>query len=119
MRSLTSRRAGVSRVYSKKPVTLPTEHLPTGLFSRLRSEHHGSDARYSEHPLVLVREDLDEFRQYGLPVPEDPLRLRAAGEFAVACDQLTQRFDVLLLCHRLEVHFGAVAFHRSEIAVVI
>src|SRR5688572_21347271 len=90
MRSSTGRRAGISRVYSLKPVTLPTDFQPAWMPCRLRDQHPRRHSRNAQDALVLVREHLDEFRKQGLPVLQNTRRLGTAGEFAVANDQLPQ-----------------------------
>src|ERR1700733_12962528 len=99
MRSAGGLRPGVSRVYSKKPVTLPMrglllqggagDHLRMSLFGLARLIF-----RDAENSLVLVREHLDELWQHLAPVFENPLAARTAGSFDVPGDQVLQRLHV-------------------------
>src|SRR3972149_10206378 len=116
MRSATGRRVGISRVYSLKPVTLPTDGLPARLRSGLRHEQACGDPGNTENALVLVREYLDELRQHGLPILQDPLGLGAAGQFAVAGDQPVQQLDVFGIAELFEVYFRAIAIRGGGVA---
>ena len=103
-------RRAVSRAYSIKPVTLPTDHLSARpWFRRLRGHHARGHSRNPENALVLVRENLDELRQRGFPVFNNPFGLRARREFAMPRDQLVEYLDIVLICNRLEVYLGAIA----------
>src|ERR1700733_1780004 len=99
MRSAIGRRVGVSRWYSLKPVTLPTDHLP--LHMRLRASYlRRDDGRgntwHTQDALVFMRKYFDKFRQHGIPMFQDPFPLRAVSEFGVPADQAMQDFDVLV-----------------------
>src|ERR1700676_2532444 len=102
MRSATGRRVGVSRVYSLNPVDLPTDHLPTRLFARLRDKHPRRNTRDAEHPFVFVRENLDELRQSRLPIFQDPFGLGTASVSAVASDQLIEQVAIVLIGNGLK-----------------
>src|SRR5712671_4625459 len=60
-----SRRAGISRVYSLNPVTLPTEHLPLRLhlLLGLRDQRARGYSWNAQNTLIFVREYFDESRQ--------------------------------------------------------
>src|ERR1017187_5702535 len=108
MRSSTGRRAGSSRAYSLNPGTLPTDHLPARFFFGFPG-HYGPRPRNSQHALEFVREDLDEVRNGGFPVLDDPLALRAAGKFGVGRDQAEEHFDVLRFGQRLDIDIPRIA----------
>src|SRR5215471_14790411 len=120
MRSAGGRRLGSSRVYSRKPVTLPTEHLRGG--GRLLL--HSMDRRQKaivcptwgvQHALVFLREDLDELLEHGVPVFQYPLGARAARQIEVLLDQIENQRGVLQR-HRVEIHTRAIAAAFGEVA---
>src|SRR5262249_49728707 len=124
MRSATGRRSGTSRVYSLKPVTLPTAHLPSHLFICLDLGSFGGDhadgrAGVIQKALVLVREDLYEFGKHRVPVIKDPLGLRTSRVLGVPCNQFVQRINIFLVCDRTKVYFCPIATHGGEIARLI
>src|SRR5208283_1436017 len=119
MRSSTGRRVGTSRVYSLKPVTLPTDHLLLRRSAHMRREHAGRNSRNSQHTFVFVREDLDEFRKCGFPILQHPLRLAAGREFEVSGNEPVQRLDILGRRDGLEVHAFAIAQEGRKIAGIV
>src|SRR2546427_10224841 len=116
MRSSTGRRTGSSRVNSLKPVTLPTSLAPTRVCSGLRHQHTGGDPGNAQDALVFVWGHFYELRKRGLPILQNPLRLRAIGKFAVPADQAVQQENVRRFGHRLESDLAAIAIPCSEIA---
>src|SRR5580704_9834853 len=95
MRSATGRRAGVSRVYSLNPVTLPTNHLTLRVHrSGMRREDTRGNSRNAQHAFVLVREHLDEFGKHRVPVLQNPSGLRTIGELRMPRNQRLQRLDI-------------------------
>src|SRR5208337_1595352 len=119
MRISTGRRVGTSRVYSLKPVTLPTDHLLLRRSARMRRERGRGKSRNSQDAFVFVREDLDEFRKCSFPVLQRALRLVAGGEFEVSGNQPMQRLDILGSRDGLEVHAFAIAEDRRKIAGIV
>src|SRR5271165_5512794 len=119
MRSSAGRLVGTSRVYSLKPVTLPTYHLLLGWSAHMRHQRGRGNSRNSQDAFVFVREDLDEFRKRGFPVLQRPLRLAAGGEFEVPGDQPVKGLNVLWIRDGLEVHVFSVAQERRKIARIV
>src|SRR3954471_25071707 len=93
---MTGRRVGTSRWYSKKPVTLPMRHLrrTAALHYEQRDLILLLGSLHAEHPLVLVREHLHEFRKHVLEVLQDPASTRALREFGVTQDQVAHQLNL-------------------------
>src|SRR6266446_4128140 len=110
MRSPTGRRGGASRVYSLKPVTLPTDHLPMHLhlFLGMRNNHSGGNSRNTQDAFVFVREHFDESGQRHVPTLQYPSGLRTIGEFSMPSDQAMQRLSVFQIGYRFQVYVGPV-----------
>src|ERR1039458_32925 len=87
MRSAGGRRAATSRVYSRKPVTLPMEHL-------LAARRDGQHGFPRQNALVFAGEDLDELGEHLLPAFEDPFGARALSDFDVLRNQTVEQGDI-------------------------
>ena len=78
------------RMYSLKPVTLPTRYLPLPPCPRLGNEHPRRNARNSQNALIFVRKNFDELWQHGFPILQNPFGLGAASEFFMTRDEFVQ-----------------------------
>src|SRR6266404_1337415 len=94
MRSTGGRRTGVSRVYSRKPVTLPMRHLLPGSVDN-GGEHRLQDLALRlllrHHALEFVRIDLHKLRKHGGPVLENSLGARTSGFFVMAVNPVLEQ----------------------------
>src|ERR1043165_1669813 len=119
------RRCGSSRVYSMKPVVFPMFALlacdrrrrrKTIAYATLRRHHFLLVD--SQHALVLVREDFNEFAHHLRPVLEDPFSARASRRLEVRLDQRLQEFLIVAL-YLLQVDPRRVAPLLREVSLLI
>src|SRR5579872_2148169 len=82
-------------------------------------QHSRRHAWNAQHALEFVREHLDELRQHGLPILQNPLCLWASGQLAMLRNQLMQPGDIVRVCYGLEIDFAAITTHGREITVLI
>src|ERR1700722_14314389 len=109
-----------------KPVALPMLHLLMGGWFGVRQ--HGcrlarniglTAGAYPQPSLEFVRGHLDEAGRGIVPVVENPLRTRAAGQFQVTRDETANRLDILRLEQRFEVDAVEITSLFCEIRALI
>src|SRR6185437_5837673 len=95
---------------------LPCRHhrrlLPRRTIDSLRPLH-------AQHPLVLMREHLEEAFLCLLPVLQYPSRLRTAGQLNVALNQRADLLNVSGLHQRLQVHARKITAAGAEVTLVV
>src|SRR5262249_4615225 len=80
--------------------------------------HHHFLALHAKHPLIFVRENLDELVEHVVPVFENPGTARASGCFHMTLNQRAEGFHIFR-GYGLQIHGGAIAAPFGEIALLI
>src|SRR5260370_23969724 len=104
-----------------KPVVLPMLHLLHRLQDRDRMARSVCllAAHDSQHPLELMRVDLDKPRQRLLPVFEDPLGAAAAGQFHMSRQEIADELHVRLIEQRLKIDRLKIAAFFGELSLLV
>src|ERR1700756_4503548 len=104
-----------------KPVVLPM--LPL-LCIRENGRRLAGDvgmvaAAHTEDSLELARENFDKPRGGFVPVVQNPLSAAAAGEFHVACDEITHALHILHLHQWFEVDRVRIATLLGKVSALV
>src|SRR6185312_2028028 len=113
--SVTARRAGTSRVYSRKPEILPMDGLP-GFGNHDTTGYRLGLYGLLHHSLEFVWKHLHKLRQHRVPVFQNLLGARAAGRVKVPVNCGVQDVLIVRIENLLEIDRGLVTAILHELA---